>query len=92
MDIYVATLLEVSIRIPAMAVYSLLTAVTVEVIRMIAERYLAKRFRQGKAAGKAEGKAEGISQVLDMLDADTRKDVERKLQRNGNSGDHTGSR
>ena len=77
LDIYIATLLEVSIRIPAMAVYSLFIAVTVEVIRMIAERYLAKRFRQGKAVG--------IAEVLEILDEDTRKEVERKLRRNGNS-------
>ena len=48
---------------------------------MIAERYLAKRFRQGKA----EGVAVGIAEVLEMLDEDTRKEVERKLRRNGNS-------
>ena len=62
---------------------------------MIAERYLAKRFRQGKAEGIALGKAEGmavgkaqaIEQVLDLLDDETRKEVERKLQRNGSS-DH----
>ena len=68
---------------------------------MIAERYLAKRFRQGKregiaegrvegiaegkAQGIAEGEAQGMAQVLDMLDDDTRKEVERKLRRNGNS-------
>ena len=60
---------------------------------MIAERYLAKRFRQGKAGGIALGKAEGmavgkaqaIEQVLDLLDEDTRKEVERKPRRNGNS-------
>ena len=99
-DIYAAILPEVSDGIPAMAAYSLLMAVTVEVIRMIAERYLAKRFKQGKqegiaqgkqegiAQGKqegvAQGKQEGISEVLDMLDEETRKEVERKLQRNGN--------
>ena len=48
---------------------------------MIAERYLAKRFRQGKQEGIAEGEA----RVLNMLDEDTRKEVERKLRRNGNS-------
>ena len=48
---------------------------------MIAERYLAKRFRQGKQEGRAEGEA----RVLNMLDEDTRKEVERKLRRNGNS-------
>ena len=52
---------------------------------MIAERYLAKRFRQGKQEGRAEGIALGEARVLDMLDEDTRKEVERKLRRNGNS-------
>ena len=56
---------------------------------MIAERYLAKRFRQGKKEGRAEGIAEGearaMARVLGMLDEDTRKEVERKLRRNGNS-------
>ena len=93
LDMYIAALLEVSMRVPGMAAYSLLIAVTVEVTRMIAERYLAKRFRQGKkegiaegkAQGIAEGKAQGMAQVLDMLDDDTRKEVERKLRRNGNS-------
>ena len=88
LDTYIATLLEVSPSIPAMAAYSLLIAVTVEVTRVIAERYLAKRFRQGKQEGIAQGKREGIAQgearVLDLLDDDTRKEVERKLRRNGN--------
>ena len=52
---------------------------------MIAERYLAKRFRQGKKEGIAEGEARATARVLDMLDEDTRKEVERKLRRNGNS-------
>ena len=81
LDIYIATLMEVSVGVPGMAAYSLLIAVTVEVTRMIAERYLAKRFRQGKKEGIAEGEA----RVLDMLDEDTRKEIERKLRRNGNS-------
>ena len=84
LEIYIATLMEVSVGVPGMAAYSLLIAVTVEVIRMIAERYLAKRFKQGKQEGIAQGKQEGISEVLDMLDEETRKEVERKLQRNGN--------
>lgn len=48
---------------------------------MIAERYLAKRYMQGKQ----EGRAQGIARILDLLDEDTRKEVERKLRRNGNS-------
>ena len=93
LDIYIATLMEMSVGVPGMAAYSLLIGVTVEVTRMIAERYLAKRFRQGKkegiaegqARGIAEGEARGMAQVLDMLDEDTRKEVERKLRRNGSS-------
>ncbi len=52
---------------------------------MIAERYLAKRFRQGKVEGIAEGITQGKAEVLDMLDEDTRREVERKLRSNGNS-------
>ena len=52
---------------------------------MIAERYLAKRFRQGKIEGIAEGIAEGKAEALGMLDEDTRREVERKLRSNGNS-------
>ena len=89
LSIYIATQMEVSVGVPGMAAYSLLIAVTVEVTRVIAERYLAKRFRQGKAEGKVEGiamgKAEGRAEVLDMLDEDTRKEVERKLRVNGNT-------
>ena len=81
LETYISTLLGVSAGVSAMAAYSLLIAVTVEATRMIAERYLAKRFRQGKKEGIAEGKA----QVLGMLDEDTRKEVERRLRRNGNS-------
>ena len=96
-DIYAAILPEVSDGLPAMAAYSLLIAVTVEVIRMIAERYLAKRFKQGKQEGVKEGialgKDEGIvigeeratARLLGMLDEETRNELERKLRRNGNS-------
>ena len=88
-DIYAAILPEVSDGLPAMAAYSLLIAVTVEVIRMIAERYLAKRFKQGKQEGIDEGIAIGeeraTARLLDMLDEDARKELERKLRRNGNS-------
>ena len=52
---------------------------------MIAERYLAKRYRQGFEQGFAEGRASGIAKVLNLLDDDTRKEVERKLRRNGNA-------
>ena len=44
---------------------------------------------EGRAEGRTEGRAEGRDQaraeVLALLDEDTRKDVERKLRRNGDS-------
>ena len=40
---------------------------------------------EGLDQGRAEGRAEMLSEVLDVLDEDTRKDVEQKLQRNGDS-------
>ena len=83
--IYAAILPEVSDGLPAVAAYSLLIAVTVEVIRMIAERYLAKRFKQGKDEGIVIGEERATARLLDMLDEDTRKEVERKLRHNGRS-------
>ena len=99
LDNYIAILAGVSAGVPAMAAYSLLLAVTVEATRMIAERYLAKRFRQGKqegivegrTEGIVEGRTEGIAEVLEMLDENTRKEVERKLRRNGSSNYSSGN-
>jgi flagellar biosynthesis/type III secretory pathway protein FliH len=48
---------------------------------MIAERYLAKRFRQGKREGMAQGKREGMAQGKRQ---GKRKEVERKLRYNPN--------
>ena len=55
---------------------------------MFAERYLAKRYMQGKregyvigwAQGYAIGKAQGIARILALLDEDKRREVERKLR------------
>ena len=40
---------------------------------------------EGLTKGRTEGRAEMLTQVLDLLDEDTRKDVERKLEPNGDS-------
>ena len=40
---------------------------------------------EGLTEGRTKGRAEMLTQVLDLLDEDTRKDVERKLQPNGDS-------
>ena len=58
-ETYMAILKSVSSHVPAIAAYSLGIAVTVEGLRMIAERYLARRFAEGKEEGKEEGREEG---------------------------------
>ena len=58
-ETYMAILKSVSSHVPAIAAYSLGIAVTVEGLRMIAERYLARRFAEGKKEGREEGKEEG---------------------------------
>ena len=58
-ETYVAILKSVSSQVPAIAAYSLIIVVTGEGLRMIAERYLARRFAEGKKRGIEEGKAAG---------------------------------
>ena len=60
---------------------------------MLYERYVRRLDREarekgreeGLAEGRTEGRTEGRAEVLALLDEDTRKDAERKLQRNGDS-------
>ncbi len=40
---------------------------------------------EGRVEGRAEGVAEGVEKVLSILDEEARKDIERKLRRNGDS-------
>ena len=40
---------------------------------------------EGRAEGRVEGRDEGREEVLALLDENARKDIERKLRRNGNS-------
>jgi flagellar biosynthesis/type III secretory pathway protein FliH len=51
---------------------------------------LGKREGKRMAQGKREGMALGITEVLDMLDEDTRKEVERKLRYNPNPSPEDG--
>ena len=56
---------------------------------MLYERYVRRLDREarekGRTEGRTKGRAEMLTQVLDLLDEDTRKDVERKLEPNGDS-------
>ena len=52
---------------------------------MLYERYVRRLDREAREKGRTEGRAEMLTQVLDLLDEDTRKDVERKLEPNGDS-------
>ena len=56
---------------------------------MITTQWLENLVERNKATYdekiRAEGRTEGLAEVLALLDEDTRKDVERKLRRNGDS-------
>ena len=64
---YMAILKSVSPHVPTMAAYSLVIAVTMEGLRMIAERYLARRFAEGKKEGKKEGMKQATSEYDEKL-------------------------
>ena len=53
-ETYMAILKSVSSHIPAIVAYSLIIAGTVEGLRMIAERYLARRFSEGRKQAAVE--------------------------------------
>ena len=57
-----------------------------EGFNMLYERYVRRLDREAREKGRTEGRAEMLTQVLDLyFDEDTRKDVERKLEPNGDS-------
>ncbi len=68
------------------------TYILIEGWKMLAERYEKRRYLEGRAEGLVEGRTEGLAEghakgqdtVLALLDEDTRREVERKLRRNGN--------
>ena len=72
-DTYAAILKSVSPQVAGMGAYSFTIAGIVEGLRMIAERYLAKRFAEGKKRGREEGREEGIAaserRLAEWLDA-----------------------
>ena len=66
------------------------TVIIVEVMVMISERYLARRYRQGRTEGLAEGRAEGLTEgraegqaegrTEAMAEAQTRLDAWNRLR------------
>ncbi len=67
-ETYMAILKGVSSQAPAIASYSLVIAGTMEGIRMIAERYLARRFAEGKKEGVKQTTAEYDEKLARWLD------------------------
>lgn len=61
---YTAILKRVSPQVAGMGAYSFTIAGIVEGLRMIAERYLAKRFAEGKEQGRVEGKKQGRVEAI----------------------------
>ena len=52
---------------------AVLTVTVVEGSVMLAERYLRRRYREGKAEGKAEGKVEGKAETLSAVEEAARR-------------------
>ena len=67
LETYTIIMKAVSSQVPAMAAYSLIIAAIVEGLRMIAERYLARRFAEGKKQGQEEGKKQGRAESFQEL-------------------------
>ena len=82
LETYTATMKAISSQVPAMAAYSLIIAATVEGLRMIAERYLARRFAKGKEEGRAEGKEEGRAEGKEEGRAESFEELTRWLDAN----------
>jgi len=68
-DTYAAILKSVSPQVAGMGAYSFAIAGIAEGLRMIAERYLAKRFAEGKKQGREEGIAASERRMAEWLDA-----------------------
>ena len=52
---------------------------------MVLARSLEEKLERTRERHRAEGRTEGRTEGRALLDEDTRKDVERKLRRNGDS-------
>ena len=81
-ETYAAIMKAVSSQVPAMAAYSLIIAATAEGLRMIAERYLARRFAEGKEQGRAEGKEQGRAEGKELGRAESFEELARWLDAN----------
>ena len=66
--------------------YTLITAGWFkELVDRNIESHREKLRDEGRDEGRVEGVSEGVEKVLSVLDEEARKDVERKLNLNGNS-------
>ncbi len=94
-DSWVATLANVGHGLQwVVVVAGVVSYVGMEGFNMLYERYVRRLDREarevgreegreeGREMGREEGRGQGRAQVLDLLDEDTRKIVERKLSRN----------
>ena len=81
-ETYTLIMKAVSSQVPAMAAYSLIIAATAEGLRMIAERYLARRFAEGKKQGRAEGREQGRAEGKEQGRAESLQELARWLDAN----------
>ena len=82
-DSWVSTLANIGHGLQwVVVVAGVVSYVGMEGFNMLYERYVRRLDREAREKGREEGRDEGRTQVLDLLDEDTRKVIERKLSRN----------
>ena len=87
-DSWVSTLANIGHGLQwVVVVAGVVSYVGMEGFNMLYERYVRRLDREAREEGREEGRDEGRAQVLDLLDEDIRKDVERKLGRNADDSD-----
>ena len=87
-DSWVSTLANIGHGLQwVVVVAGVVSYVGMEGFNMLYERYVRRLDREAREEGREEGRDEGRAQVLDLLDEDIRKDVERKLSRNAADSD-----
>lgn len=79
-ETYIAIYHNISPSVIAITAQTLVIILALEGLRMLAERYLKRRYTEGRAEGKAEGKAEGEETAHNLYPPEIRAWNRRRLE------------
>ena len=79
-ETYTAIYHNISPSVIAITAQTLVIILALEGLRMLAERYLKKRYAEGKAEGRAEGEAEGEKAAHSLYPPEIREWNRRRLE------------